>query len=153
MIDLTQTQEFRGKNLLPAGEYRAVIENAEPTKSKAGSPMVKVTFDIDGTKIYDYLVLDPKSPRSYHLGLSKAKSILIAIGQKVLSYRNEMDLADALVGEIMLEVDIKNDEYMGEVREKNFIKKFSAVPAMTRPTRSAPRAAKDVRFDTDSIPF
>jgi len=152
MFDLNQVPEFKGNNLLHPGEYKATIENAEVTKSKAGSPMVKVTFDIDGTKIYDYLVLDPKNPKSYHLGLSKAKSILMALGSKVLNFRNELDLADALVGEVMLEIDIKDNEYNGEVREKNFIKKFSAPPIAQRPPRPA-RTAKDVRFDVDSIPF
>ncbi|MFI5390401.1 MAG: DUF669 domain-containing protein [Bacteriovoracales bacterium] len=138
MFDLSNVPEFTGKGILPAGEYLAIIANAEVTKSKAGSPMIKVTFEVNGQSLWDYLVLDPKNPKSYAMGMSKAKSILAAIGSTQTNFRNELDMADAMEGELTVTIDVKEEEYQGERKPKNFIKKYSTAPVIhkVRPSRS-----------------
>jgi len=147
MFDLTSVPEFSGKGILTPGDYHATIANAEVTKSKAGSPMIKVTFDVNGQNLWDYLVLDPRNPKSYSVGMSKAKSILIAIGSTQNNFRNELDMADAMEGELTVTVDVKEEEYQGERKPKNFIKKYTPVPTIQ--TRSSRKIGK---YDS-SIPF
>jgi len=149
MFNLSSVAEYSAGGVLPAGDYTANILDAELTKSKSGSPMIKVTFDLSGIKIYDYLILDPSNQRGFNIGLSKAKSILLAVGSSQMNFMNELDLADAMVGDLILSLDIKHEDYMGDKKEKNIIKKFSALPKATRPQRPT----RGVKFDTNEIPF
>jgi len=139
MFNLSSVAEYSAGGVLPAGDYTANILDAELTKSKSGSPI----------KIYDYLILDPSNQRGFNIGLSKAKSILLAVGSSQMNFMNELDLADAMVGDLILSLDIKHEDYMGDKKEKNIIKKFSALPKATRPQRPT----RGVKFDTNEIPF
>jgi len=150
MYNLTNVSEFTGASVLPQGDYHAVILDAEATKSKAGSPMIKITLDVNGTKLYEYLTLDSQNQKSYNISMSKAKSILMATGCTNFSFRNDNDLADAMVGDLMISVDIKIEEYQGEKKEKNVIKKFSPMQNQ-RPVRQNVR--QNVRHDSQEIPF
>ena len=114
--------------------------------------MVKVTLEISGNHIYEYLTLDINNQKGFNIALSKAKSILTAVGSGQMHFRNEMEMADAMVGELMVTLDIKQEEYMGSMKEKNIIKKYASLPKVSRPARPQ-RTAKDVRFDTTEIPF
>ena len=55
-----------GYQLVPPGQYRVRIEDAEETESKSGKPMVKLTLKVSGynSRIWNYLVLDSTSPEA-----------------------------------------------------------------------------------------
>lgn len=50
--------------LIPAGDYRVRIEDAEETTSHAGNDMIKITLAVSGynSKLWYYLVLNGKTP-------------------------------------------------------------------------------------------
>jgi hypothetical protein len=148
MYDLSKQPEFTGAGVLPPGEYLSFIEDAEVTRSKAGAPMIKITFEVNGQKIWDYLTLDKQNERSYNIAMSKAKSILTATGCTTFNFRNETDMAHAMNGELMLTLGTKEEEYNGAKKEKNIIKKYSPIPVIHRH-----QARSKARHDSDSIPF
>ena len=55
-----------GYQLVPPGQYRVRIEDAEETESKTGKPMVKLTLKVSGYNghIWNYVVLDSTSPEA-----------------------------------------------------------------------------------------
>ena len=52
-----------GYQLIPPGQYRVRIEDAEETQSKTGKPMIKMTLKVNGynSKLWNYVVLDNTS--------------------------------------------------------------------------------------------
>ena len=55
-----------GYQLVPPGQYRVRIEDAEETTSKTGKPMVKLTLKVSGYNgnIWKYVVLDSTNPEA-----------------------------------------------------------------------------------------
>lgn len=55
-----------GYQLVPPGQYRVRIEDAEETESKTGKPMVKMKLKVSGYNgyIWKYVVLDSTSPEA-----------------------------------------------------------------------------------------
>ena len=84
---------------LPAGDYKLEIEKVEEKTSKAGNPMLNVTFNVvdheeyEGRKVFDLYVLTEKA-------LWKLKDLFIAIGKDVDGII-EFDPQD-LVGEMFI---------------------------------------------------
>ena len=55
-----------GYQLVPPGQYRVRIEDAEEAMSKTGKPMIKITLKVSGynRKIWNYVVLDNTSEKA-----------------------------------------------------------------------------------------
>ena len=53
--------------LVPPGEYRVRIENAEEQTSKTGKPMIKMTLKVSGYEgnLWNYMVFDNSTPETH----------------------------------------------------------------------------------------
>ena len=51
--------------IIPEGDHRVRIRDAEETKSKAGNDMIKLTLDVSGHKgaLWYYIVFNPSNPQ------------------------------------------------------------------------------------------
>ena len=56
-----------GYELVPPGDYRVRIENAEEQTSKTGKPMIKMTLKVSGYEgnIWNYMVFDNSTPETH----------------------------------------------------------------------------------------
>jgi len=145
MRDLSNQKEFSSGGILEDGDYVAHIEESELTTSQNGHAMIKVVFNINGAKIYDYLVLEGED-LAVEIGLSKARSILSAIGCKNFKFPNDRAMSMAMVGSLMVSITSKEDTYQGHSRMKNQIKKYFPLPMGT--AKKIPQ-----QYDNSSIPF
>lgn len=57
----------KGYELVPPGDYRVRIENAEEQTSKTGKPMIKMTLKVSGYggNIWNYMVFDNSTPETH----------------------------------------------------------------------------------------
>ena len=56
-----------GYELVPPGDYRVRIENAEEQTSKTGKPMIKMTLKVSGYEgnLWNYMVFDNSTPETH----------------------------------------------------------------------------------------
>jgi hypothetical protein len=150
MFDLSNAKEFEGGGgVLSPGQYTATIESAEVTRSKANNKMIKIVFAIEnGPKLFDYVNLEGDKT-AMAIGLSRAKSILLATGYQNLNFRNEMEMARAMRGSLVLTLGVKDytDQKTGEQKKKNEIKKYSAMVGGYKVSKS------NSNYDDSPIPF
>lgn len=125
VFDLSNVEEDKGFELLPKGDYPAVVDEMEFGDSKAGNPMVTVKYKITEGEfadrvLFDYWVLDGKGK---DFGLGKLKKFLVRVCPDAdLSAFNPQTFCDEAAGigrECVLVVKIttqKKGEYKGEKR-------------------------------------
>lgn len=129
-FDLSGVDENKagGFEVLPKGQYDAIVNELEFGESKAGAPMITVCFVIDGGEydgrmIYDYFVLGGSNEKAVEFGLAKLKKFLVRVcPQTDLSAFNPVAFANAgtAVGlSCVLELGIQTQrkgDYKGEKR-------------------------------------
>lgn len=102
---------------LPAGDYKLEIEKVEERVSKAGNPMLNMTFNVidhekyEGRKVFDLYVLTEKA-------LWKLKDLFIAIGKGVdgvVEFDPQELVGEVFIGNITIE---ENEGYDPQNRIK-----------------------------------
>lgn len=136
VFNLTDVQEDKGFEVLPKGDYNAVVDELEFGDSASGNPMITAKFKItDGEHadrvLFDYWVLAGKGAE---FGLGKLKKFLTRITPEAdLTAFNPEQFAEdgiAIGRELVLSVRVtkqKKGEYKGELR--NNVHDFSAPTA------------------------
>lgn len=114
IIDLSEYKDRMGNRVLP-GNYRVVVEDAEPDQSKAGNPMVNLWFrviggDFDGATLVDRLVMTEKS-------LFRVVGFMQAIGMPTPRKRLKINIQAFIGKSLMVEVD-DGEPYNGRVRSE-----------------------------------
>lgn len=113
-VDENQTGGFEA---LPVGTYEAAVEDVELTTSKAGSPMIKWTFQLTDQehkkrKMFNYNVLDK------NFGVAMLKKTILACGADVdfgnFDVAEFAETGDAIGLPIALKLGVQN--YNGEKR-------------------------------------
>lgn len=127
VFNLTEVEEDKGFELIPKGNYPAIVDELEFTESSSGNPMIAVTYQItegefEGRKLFDYWVLAGKGAE---FGLGKVKKFLTRVTPEVdLTAFNPQSFADegiAIGRELVVSVKIqtqKKGEYKGEKRNQ-----------------------------------
>ena len=104
MALVTFTGEEKGGtfDVAPAGRYLAKVYDAEEMTSKKGDTMIKVIWEIssgdhEGTRIYDYLVLNERSLYSVRkcveaLGLEWVKGVPFELGNSLVDHECKVDV-------------------------------------------------------------
>lgn len=125
VFNLDEVKEDSGFELLPKGNYPAVVDELEFTESSTGNPMFAAKFKVtegefEGRVLFDYWVLGGKGAE---FGLGKLKKFLTRVTPEAnLSAFNPQDYADegtAIGRELTVSVKIqtqKKGEYKGEKR-------------------------------------
>lgn len=127
---------------VPPGDYRVKVQKAEATVAKTGSPMIKVTLEIQGGPynsrwVWTNFVVKPDNPDSAKMFVRKIKAFGFT-SEYLAANKPSMDqLASALVGrEANATVGIS--EYQGQKR--NEVSKLSGVSAAAAATPTPPPA-------------
>lgn len=95
-----------------AGKYEATIETAETDISKAGYPMLVVTFGLlteDGPATITEYISNPGS-------LGKLRRLALALGERVAFYKDEFDLNSHLGKTVLITVSVEDDQFGGSAR-------------------------------------
>ena len=156
MAKFKVTGERKAPNeLIPAGEYRAKIIDAEFGYQggggvTAGSPNAKITFKIKdhpGSKIVDRIIFHPKTEW-------KAEALATAfgvVGPNDIGEEFDLD-EDALVGaKGRVKVGVEEYEKNGKKNQANRIE-FYVIPD-DLPSRPKPKAPVVVDVEGDDVPF
>lgn len=112
----------KGFDPVPEGTYVARIEKAEEKTSKAGNPMIQVTYEIidgdqSGRKVFESYPLMENV-------LWKLQQLLTSLGIDAMSDL-ELDLNSDLLGKVV-SLDVTITQYNG--KESNSIKSHSEAP-------------------------
>lgn len=142
-----------GYQLIPPGEYRVRIEDAEETESKTGKPMIKMTLKVSGynSKIWNYVVLDSTSQEA----IARTDNTLGRIYDSFNIPQGNLNLQDwkGKVGAAEIKNEPDNKEVM-RASVKYFIqrKKQDTLPAwQENPTVKVNAEMAD--FESDLPPF
>lgn len=99
-----------GSRAVADGTYAAAIDSAEEDESSEGNPMLKLTHKLkNGAKLFDNVSLLPQA-------LWRLKTLLECIGEEVPDGEYELDPADLIGKELMIEVT--NEKWQGKDRPK-----------------------------------
>lgn len=127
VFNLDGVEEDKGFELLPKGNYAAVVDELELTESSTGNPMFAAKFKVtegefEGRVLFDYWVLGGKGAE---FGLGKLKKFLTRVMPEVnISSFNAQTFSDegAAIGrELTVAVKIqtqKKGDYKGEKRNQ-----------------------------------
>lgn len=127
VFNLEDVKEDAGFELLPKGNYPAVVDELEFTESSTGNPMFAAKFKVtegefEGRVLFDYWVLGGKGAE---FGLGKLKKFLTRVVPETnLAAFNPQAFADegtAIGRELVVSVKIqtqKKGEYKGEKRNQ-----------------------------------
>lgn len=143
MLNLSNVQAQ--SDILPAGQYMAVVTGAEIKKTNSGTgEYIQVELTISsqahtGRKVWDNFNIKNDNQKAVDIGLSKLKAMALAIGfteTEMTNFKPEM-LANKEVG---IKTKIKADPTWGDKAEVASYVKASALPAHAAVSK-------------DSIPF
>lgn len=127
VFNLDDVKEDSGFELLPKGNYPAIVDELEFTESSSGNPMFAAKFKVtegefEGRVLFDYWVLGGKGAE---FGLGKLKKFLTRVVPEAnLSSFNPEEFANegtAIGRELTVSVKIqtqKKGEYKGEKRNQ-----------------------------------
>ena len=127
VFNLEDVKEESGFELLPKGNYPAIVDELEFTESSTGNPMFAAKFKVtegefEGRVLFDYWVLGGKGAE---FGLGKLKKFLTRVVPETnLSAFNPQSFADegtAIGRELTVSVKIqtqKKGDYKGEKRNQ-----------------------------------
>lgn len=125
VFNLDDVKEDSGFEIIPKGDYSAIVDELELTESAAGNAMFAAKFKItegefEGRVVFDYWVLQGKGAE---FGLGKLKKFLSRVTPEVnLSSFDAQSFSDegvAINRELVISLKIttqKNGEYKGEKR-------------------------------------
>ena len=125
VFNLTEVEEDKGFELIPKGNYPAIVDSLEFAESSSGNPMLAVQYKItegeyEGRVLFDFWVLGGKGAK---FGLAKLKKFLVRVCPEVdLSAFNPQKFAEegtAIGRELTVAVRIQTQrkgEYKGEKR-------------------------------------
>lgn len=148
-VDATDTQE--GFDVIPAGEYVAIIEDSDmvETKNKDGR-MLKLTYQIidgpfKGNKLFNQLNLENKSQQAVQIARKSLNAIGVAVG--VAEIKDSSQLHNK---PLKIEVVVKDSPEYGK---QNQIKKHSALgdgaaPATESKDSEKTEAGKKYQWET-----
>lgn len=127
VFNLNDVEEDKGFEIIPKGNYPAVVDELEFTESSSGNPMIASKYKItegefEGRVLFDYWVLAGKGAE---FGLGKLKKFLTRVTPEVdLGAFNPEAFAEegtAIGRELTIAVKIqtqKKGEYKGEKRNQ-----------------------------------
>lgn len=127
VFNLDDVEEAKGFEVLPKGDYNAVVDELEFGESSTNNPMFTVVYSItdaehENRKVYDYWVLGGKG---LEFGLQKLKQFLTRIVPEAnLAAFSPEEFADsgiAIGRPVVLSLKIqtqKKGEYKGEKRNQ-----------------------------------
>lgn len=127
VFNLNDVEEPKGFELLPKGNYPAIVDELEFGESSTGNPMFTVKFKVTegefaGQSVWDYWVVDGKGAE---FGLGKLKKFLSRIMPEVdlsaFAPQAFADSGEAIGREVTIAVKIttqKKGEYKGEKRNQ-----------------------------------
>ena len=99
--------------IVAEGEHEATIREVEVTRSKSNIPMLKLTLDVNGTKLFDYLMLKGA-------GAFKLKQFIKSVGLD-LEHDDEFD-TDTVIGEMVsIEVVHQSNDYGENANVKKYL--------------------------------
>lgn len=125
VFDLNAVEEDKGFEIIPKGDYEAIVDEQEFGESKAGNPMVTTKYKIvagefENRVIFDYWVLQGKGAE---FGLAKLKKFLVRVSPETdlgsFNPQAYCDNGDGVGKECILKLGIqtqKKGEYKGEKR-------------------------------------
>ncbi len=144
--DETQVTEIEFETI-PVGDHRVRINNVEPTKSKSGNDMLKLTFDVSNHsgKLFHYLVFLPDQPQITN---TKLHAIYSSFGIKP----GEQDLTKWLnqAGACHVKHEMYNNNSTAKI--SYFIKKENQKNLPEWVEKSS-NNNKQQSFNNDDIPF
>lgn len=132
LIDVGNPEDAIEPQLIDAGDYRVEIIKAEPMKSKAGAPMIKVLFRVHDTGlenpnlVSDFMLLpqvgvdDEETLNSRRL---KLKRFCRCFGYVVENGKMDVAKLDGLIGEVKLGIEEAKDGYEASNRVKTWYEK------------------------------
>jgi len=109
-IDSTNVYENKGFTI-PAGNYKAIIDDSNAYRKENGNVIIKLTFSIidgnySGKKIDEYLVIEQPSEQAKHIALGKLNKICLLFG-----ITEQLDETTLLHNKpLSIRVGIKNDD-------------------------------------------
>lgn len=111
-VDLSGVETNR--KAIPEGEYTVVVNSAEMTESRSGSPMIKFEFEVTegknkGAKLYENCSLQPNA-------LFKLKSLLMGLGFSIPKKAFDLDLNE-LIG-LSCDVEVGHEKYEGKTQAR-----------------------------------
>lgn len=137
--------------ILPEGDYRVKVENAEKKVSKSGNDMIELSLQVSGTnmKLFHYIVFMEDRPEITNQMLTQFFDSFGGISE------GELDTAK-WKGKIGA-VHVKHEEYNGEKRAKvaYFINssKQGNLPPWQEPAKAEEKPYTVADADTDDLPF
>lgn len=127
VFNLNDVEEDKGFEVLPKGDYPAIVDELEFGESKSGNPMITVKYKItegeyENRVVFDYWVL---AGNGAEFGLAKLKKFLTRVTPEVdISAFNPEQFAEegvAIGRELIVSLKIqtqKKGEYKGEKRNQ-----------------------------------
>jgi hypothetical protein len=125
VFDLSGVEEDKGFEIMPKGDYEAIVDELTFGDSSSGNPMITVKYKIvagefEGRVVYDYWVLNGKGSE---FGLAKLKKFLVRVTPEVeIGEFKPADFAEdevAVGRELVLSLGIQKQtkgDYKGESR-------------------------------------
>jgi len=129
-----------GYDIMPEGEYKAIISEAEEKTSKAGNTYLALTYEIvgeemQGRKMWNNLNLNHDSEKVRAIAQSTLAAIAKAIGRRPESEQDLLDIP------LWIKVKHKADKGSGEMRA-NIVKHMSCESYAEKNTTSAAPTGK-----------
>ena len=127
-------------DIVPAGEYIAVISASDYKANKKGTGMIlNLTYEIidgefKGRKIFENLNLENENAQAAQIAKKSLNSICLAIG--VTAVQDSAQLHG-----IPMKIDVKVKAPQGDYDAKNEIKKHSSANGQTAPAQTQAKAA------------
>lgn len=125
VFNLSDVEEDKGFEVLPKGDYAAIVDELTFGESSKGNPMITVKYKVsegefEGRVLFDYWVLNGKGAE---FGLAKLKKFLVRVMPEVdISSFNPTTFAEnegAVGRELTMSVRVKKEtkgDYKGELR-------------------------------------
>ena len=132
MFDLTGVVD--SYDVLPAGEYSAVITNVEDKTSKSGGKYLNVEFTVQGPsqagrKVWTMINYQNANPKAVQIALATLKQIAMAAKLS----EEKMKKFDPLNSLVNLEMNIEVQNSEDEYGKKANIKKYKPKQALEAP--------------------
>ena len=120
-----------GYDIMPEGEYKAIISEAEEKNSKAGNTYLALTYEVvgdnmQGRKLWNNLNLNHESEKVRAIAQSTLAAIAKAIGRRPTSEQDLLDIP------MWIKVKHKEDKGSGE-KKANIVKHTSCEDKASAP--------------------
>lgn len=123
-FDATQEEEVQEFTPLPVGEYPAVISSSEIVQHDSGAQTLKMTFTVLGGDYQNRLVFMRQNWQKKDRTPNKIGRGFLADACKAVGVLKPGDTAELHNKPLIINVGIERDEYQGEERVNNTVKKI-----------------------------